>query len=273
MLKDKGLEIKVDAREDSEKYEAGTVSEQKTKAGTKVKKHSTVHVIVSSALVGKEIIVPDVSGKSEDDAWDELNKAGFKNIESDFQYDDNIAEGDVISTTPAANSKATKDTEIKMIVSKGAEKKTVPDVRGKSEAEARSEIQAAGLIIGSTSTQHDDSVAKGSVISQSVTPGKKVSAGTAINLVLSGGTDKVNIQSFVGQDEEELLSWASQNGLNASKQRDEYSSNYEEGTVISMSPSSGSVAKGSTITYVLSRGPKPSDNNSGDNTGNEGKQQ
>ena len=83
----------------------------------------------------------------------------------------------------------------------------------------------------------------------------------------------MNIQSFVGQDEEELLSWASQNGLNASKQRDEYSSNYEEGTVISMSPSSGSVAKGSTITYVLSRGPKPSDNNSGDNTGNEGKQQ
>ena len=273
MLKEKGLEIKVDAREDSEKYEAGTVSEQKTKAGTKVKKHSTVHVIVSSALVGKEIIVPDVSGKSEDDAWDELNKAGFKNIESDFQYDDNVAEGDVISTTPAANSKATKDTEIKMIVSKGAEKKTVPDVRGKSEAEARSEIQAAGLTIGSTSTQHDDSVAKGSVISQSVTPGKKVSAGTAINLVLSGGTDKVNIQSFVGQDEEELLSWASQNGLNASKQRDEYSSNYEEGTVISMSPSSGSVAKGSTITYVLSRGPKPSDNNSGDNIGNEGKQQ
>ena len=60
-----------------------------------------------------------------------------------------------------------------MIVSKGAQKKTVPDVRGKSEADARSEIQAAGLTVGSTSTQHDDSVAKGNVISQSVTPGKK----------------------------------------------------------------------------------------------------
>ena len=47
------------------------------------------------------------------------------------------------------------------------------------EADARSEIQAAGLTVGSTSTQHDDSVAKGNVISQSVTPGKKVSAGTA----------------------------------------------------------------------------------------------
>ena len=72
-----------------------------------------------------------------------------------------------------------------MIVSKGAQKKTVPDVRGKSEADARSEIQAAGLTVGSTSTQHDDSVAKGNVISQSVTPGKKVSAGTAVNAVCS----------------------------------------------------------------------------------------
>ena len=267
-LKDKKLGIKVDSREDSEKYEEGTVSEQKTKAETKVKKHSTVHVVVSSALIGKEIIVPDVSGMSEDEAQKKLTDAGFKPT-SEFQYDDNVAEGNVISTTPAANSKAAKDTQVKMIVSKGAQKKTVPDVRGKSEADARSEIQAAGLTVGSTSTQHDDSVAKGNVISQSVTPGKKVSAGTAVNLVLSSGSDKVSIQNFAGKDEEELLSWASQNGLNASKQKDEYSSNYEEGTIISMSPASGSVSKGSTITYVLSRGPKPSDNtNTGGNTDN-----
>ena len=267
-LKDKNLGIKVDSREDSEKYEEGKVSEQKTKVGTKVKKHSTVHVVVSSALIGKEIIVPDVSGMSEDEAQKKLTDAGFKPI-SEFQYDDNVAEGNVISTTPAANSKAAKDTQVKMIVSKGAQKKTVPDVRGKSEADARSEIQAAGLTVGSTSTQHDDSVAKGNVISQSVTPGKKVSAGTAVNLVLSSGSDKVSIQNFAGKDEEELLSWASQNGLNASKQKDEYSSNYEEGTIISMSPASGSVSKGSTITYVLSRGPKPSDNtNTGGNTDN-----
>ena len=38
-----------------------------------------------------------------------------------FQYDDNVAEGNVISTTPAANSKAAKDTQVKMIVSKGAQ--------------------------------------------------------------------------------------------------------------------------------------------------------
>ena len=48
-------------------------------------------------------------------------------------------------------------------------------------------------------TQHDDSVAKGNVISQSVTPGKKVSAGTAVNLVLSSGSDKVSIDVYKRQ--------------------------------------------------------------------------
>ena len=106
-LKDKNLGIKVDSREDSEKYEEGTVSEQKTKVGTKVKKHSTVHVVVSSALIGKEIIVPDVSGMSEDEAQKKLTDEGFKPT-SEFQYDDNVAEGNVISTTPAAHSKGSK---------------------------------------------------------------------------------------------------------------------------------------------------------------------
>ena len=45
------------------------------------------------------------------------------NLLRKFQYDDNVAEGNVISTTPAAHSKAAKDTQVKMIVSKGAQKK------------------------------------------------------------------------------------------------------------------------------------------------------
>ena len=93
-----------------------------------------------------------------------------------------------------------------------------------------------------------------------------------VNIVVSKGKkpeDKITVQNFSGSDEEELLSWASENGLNASKQRSEYSSNYEEGTIISMTPSYGKVSKGSTIRYVLSLGPKP-ESNSGNNDGKQG---
>lgn len=98
-------------------------------------------------------------------------------------------------------------------------------------------------------------------MSQSVAGGKKVSAGTTVDILVSRGKkpeEKVSIQSFVGRDEEELLDWAYANGLNATKQSEEYSNNYPEGMIISMTPSSGNASKGSTIKYVLSLGPKSS---------------
>ncbi len=59
-------------------------------------------------------------------------------------------------------------------------------------------------------------VKKGMVISQTVTPGGKAAAGTTISITVSNGPkpeEKIDIQSFVGQQESALKSWASQNGL------------------------------------------------------------
>ena len=87
-LNNKKLGFKVVSREESKKYEEGTVSEQKTEAGEKVKKNTTIEVVVSSGLVGDSIKVPDVSGMTEDEAQSALEDAGFKNISSEFSYSD-----------------------------------------------------------------------------------------------------------------------------------------------------------------------------------------
>ncbi len=159
-----------------------------------------------------------------------------------------------------------------MKVSKGSEKISVPSLVGKTDSEAQSAIKSAGLKVGTVTYQYSDETEKGYVVSQSPYSGNKVNAGSTVNIVVSKGKkpeDKITVQNFSGSDEEELLSWASENGLNASKQRSEYSSNYEEGTIISMTPSYGKVSKGSTIRYVLSLGPKP-ESNSGNNDGKQG---
>ncbi len=259
LFEKKGLKlgIKVTSREESTKYEKDKIIKQTPGEGEKVSSNSTIQVVVSSELVGEKIDVPDVSGKTEDEAQSALKKAGFEKITSDYQYDDSVEEGNVIGTTPKAGSQATKDTEIKVIISKGAEKKTVPDVKNQTEENAKSAITSAGLSVGSVSYEHSDSVENGKVISQSVAANKKVAAGTSIDLVVSSGSNKVQVQSFVGKSEYDFLAWASENGLNASKRDEQYSDNYDEGVIISMSPSSGTLNKGETITYVLSKGKKP----------------
>ena len=261
ILNDKKLGFRVVTRKESKKYEKGLVIEQSVEAGEKVKKNTTIEVVISSELVGDQITVPSVAGMDEAEAQKKLEAEGLKVGTSEAVYSDQYEEGVVIGTTPAAGSKVSEDTEIVMQVSKGSEKISVPNVVGKSDSDAQSMIKSAKLKVGTVTYEYDDSVAEGKVVSQSVAGGKKVSAGTTIDIVVSRGKkpeEKVSVQSFVGRDEEELLDWAYANGLNASKQSEEYSNNYPEGMIISMTPSSGNVSKGSTIEYVLSLGPKSS---------------
>lgn len=257
ILKKKGLGFKVVTREESKKYEEGTVCEQKTKAGTKVKKHTTIQVVVSSKLVGEEITVPDVSGMDEEAAQKALENEGLKVGTPDYVFDDNYEEGEVIGTTPAANSKVTKDTEIIMKVSKGADKKTVPNVVGMTEADARAAIEAAGLKVGGSVTyDYNDSVEKGKVYEQSVAAGKKVSGGTSVSISVSNGKkpeEKVAIPNLSGCTAARAKSVLESKGLKYADGGEEESEE-EAGIVSRWSPYGSSVPKGTTITVWISKG-------------------
>ena len=259
-LNEKGLGIKVSYAE-SDKYEKGLVCEQNPEEGERVDKNTRVEVVVSSKLVGEEITVPDVSGRDESEAQKMLEDEGLKVGTSEFVFSDEYDEGQVIGTTPAAGSKVGKETQVIMQVSKGTEKKTVPNVVGKKDGTAQSAIESAGLKVGKVTYQYDDSTGKGLVISQSVKGGEKVKPDTSIDLVVSNGPkpeEKISVKSFVGQSESALIQWANSNGLEISCVGEEYSDSYELGDIISQSPSSGKVSKGTTIRYKVSAGSRSS---------------
>ena len=259
-LNDEGLGFKVVAREESKKYEEGRVTEQRTKAGEKVAKNTTIEVVVSSKLVGETIKVPDVSGRDEAEAQKILEDAGFKKISSEFTYDDSVPSGQVIKTTPEANAEATEDTEIVMQVSKGAEKKTVPNVVGQKDADAQNAINSAGLSVGTVTYDYSDTVDQGIVISQSVDGGKKVDAGTTVNLVISNGPEpaaKVSVPPVTGSSESTARQLLRSAGLNVGNVTYQHSNSVAAGNVISCSPGVGSsVDEGTTVSLVISTGPQ-----------------
>lgn len=259
-LNDEGLGFKVVSREESKEYEKGRVSEQKTEAGEEVAKNTTIEVVVSSGLVGDSITVPDVSGMTEDEAQSALENAGFRNISSEFTYHDSVPSGQVIGTTPEANAEATEDTEIVMQVSKGAERKTVPNVVGQKDADAQNAIKSAGLSVGTVTYEYSDSVAQGIVISQSVDGGKKVSAGTTVDLVISNGPEpaaKVNVPPVTGTSENNARQLIQNAGLSVGTVTYQHSSSVAAGYVISCSPGVGSsVDEGTSVSLVVSTGPE-----------------
>ena len=270
-LNSKGLGYEVVSREESEEYEEGLVSEQTPEAGKKVKKNTKVQVVVSSGLVGASITIPDVSDMSEDEAQRALEDQGFENITSEYSYSNSVSEGDVIGTTPSANTQASKDTKIVMKVSKGAEKKTVPNVIGKNDQDAQNEITSAGLTVTVT-YDYNDSVEEGKVVSQTLNAGKKVAAGTNVGITVSRGQEppeKVQVPPVTSSSLDNAKQLIKSAGLSVGSIDYRTDDSIPSGCIISCDPGDGTeVEEGTKVNLVVSQGPAstPSDSSNGNSS-------
>ena len=169
------------AGEEANDAEAGTVFWQGTNTGTQVDKGSEVEYKVSSGP--EEKAVPGVIGMSEADASNELSNAGFKVATQTGEYSDRYKAGVVMAQDVTGNAK--EGTTVTITVSPGSNPNAdVPNVVGKSESAATSELKNAGFSV-SVQTQTSTSVTKGNVISQSVSGSAK--KGSSVTIIVSGG--------------------------------------------------------------------------------------
>ena len=88
-------------------------------------------------------------------------------------------EGTGSDATPGAGASAVRDAPVNVVVSKGPDVISVPDLRGKTRAEMEQLIADAGLVVGSVSGPAD-----GRVAAQTPTPGSQVARGTRVHVTL-----------------------------------------------------------------------------------------
>lgn len=197
--------------------------------------------------------VPEVVGMTKEDAIKALNKLGL-GYKAVTQSSDTVAEDCVISQGNVGGSKVEKNSQIVLTISTGKENKevTVPNVKGKSEQEAKEAIEAANLV-ASVDYQYSDSVEAGNVIKYS--PSGSVAEGSTVTIHVSRGkkVTNVSVPNVLGMSE----SLASQTLDSANLKvtvKYETSSKAEYGTVTSQTPYSAgdSVPSGTTITIYVS---------------------
>lgn len=189
ILNDLGLGIK-ESYEYSDTFEKDTIMQQDIVEGDEVEKNTTVLVVVSEGPEGIE--VPTVKGLEEDRAKNMLEDNGLV-VKREYEYDDTVKTGCVISCTPAEGTNVQKGDTVTLIVSRGKEviEVTVPDIRNLNETDARAKLSAVGLNVGTVSEANSESVTEGRVISQNVAGGTTVEKGTAVDFVLSLGPEDV----------------------------------------------------------------------------------
>ena len=152
------------------------------------------------------------------------------------------------SNTPDNNATITTKTE----------QVPVPNLQNLTQAEAKNKLTSSGLSIGTVTTQPSTTVTKGKVISQAIASGTMVDSGTKVDIVVSSGTDAVTFDDIRGLSPDDANAKLTALGLKLSYDAtlDDYSDQYAEGTIVTFSPANQSVAKGSTVTYGLSKGPQ-----------------
>ena len=202
--------------------------------------------------------VPSVSSKSANDAQRYLENLGFK-VELSYEKSEEVPANRVIKTDPSAGSNVEEGSTVTIIVSLADEGITVPDVTGKSEAEATAKLEHDGFKV-IKETAKDDNVAKGSVISQSPEGGTSGSLENPVTIVICEGTskEKSKMPDLTGKTEEEARSLVESVGMSVTGVSEVYSDSVEVGKVCGQSYTAGSIVKdGSEVTLKISLGPEP----------------
>ncbi len=128
------------------------------------------------------------------------------------------------------------------------------NVVGLSQDAAISQIQGLGLLVSISVEESDEE--QGVVLRQSISEGDKVSQGSYVELVISGGASvkMVTLTDLSGKAEADAVSLLTGLGLVPDKTY-EYSEEVAAGLVISQDPTTGySVAEGSTVKLIISQG-------------------
>ena len=202
LVKEAGLKYEVTEETYSKTVAEGLVISQdpKYKANYTVLEDSTVKVVISKGI--ELATVPKVAGEKKDSAVTMLENAGLK-AEIVEEYNDNIEAGVVIKQEPEANEEVAKDSNVKIFVSLGTDKIAVPSVVGKTEADAKTEIENAGLKVN---VKYEENSAKsnGVVLKQEAEAGSMVAKDTTVTIYVNKlpeiktGTVNVNVKSLTG---------------------------------------------------------------------------
>jgi serine/threonine-protein kinase len=139
-------------------------------------KGSKVDFLVSSGPALRTI--PSYAGKPLAEAQADLAAKGLKVAQTEA-FSDTVGKGLVIGTTPAAGKQVARGETVTVIVSKGQDLVTVPDVSGMQPDAAAAKLEAAGLVVDEIQGPF-----RGRVYTTDPPAGTQVKRGSSVDLYL-----------------------------------------------------------------------------------------
>ncbi|MGP1569871.1 MAG: Stk1 family PASTA domain-containing Ser/Thr kinase [Eubacteriales bacterium] len=215
-----------------------------------------LHGIFSSE---KSFRIPDVQGKTVEEARELLQEKGLQLKEGDEVYSKEVDEGKIVSQTPESGKKTKPGKIITVSISKGTKEGTVPNLMGKSFDEAVALINKHGYSVGDVSVKDSDEP-KDTVISQNPKAGKTAKAGDTIEFTVSKGKvpGQTNMPKLLGMTLEEAKKAMREAGLEIGSIEETQSTVYPANQIAWQSVASNKdVLEGTKVDIKVSTGSEP----------------
>jgi eukaryotic-like serine/threonine-protein kinase len=241
-----GLVFRTGKEDYSETIAKGSVISTHPVAGARIRKDGTVTAVIS--LGPERHAVPDVRGKSLDEAQAQLAAASLTFGQAVEKYSEKVPKGTVITTDPVPGTQLRRNAAVNVVVSRGQRPIEIKDWTGRNGDKAEAALTKLGFKV-SRDDQFNDTVPLGRVISQS--PGSGTGfKGDTIALVVSKGPALVQVPSVKGQRLEDATQALEDLGFKVEVAHNPLyvGANY----VVGSDPAEGSMApRGSTVTLSI----------------------
>ncbi|WP_411143052.1 Stk1 family PASTA domain-containing Ser/Thr kinase [Streptomyces sp. x-80] len=237
--------------------------QKKSRTSTVLLVTAGVLVLVGAIFIGKamfsgktdsgKVSVSNLVGKTLAQAKDAGLNGNFKVAEGSSTACDNVKKNQITKQEPASGTKIEKDGTVTVTMCSGPEQISVPNVKGLTLADARSELEAKGF----TNVESHETVSErdpGTVAEQDPQAGAKKTKNTKITLSIAKAPKKTTVPSVMGQDFNAASKQLTDLGLQVNKQEQEVSDPSQIGKVTAMNPGANSqVENNSTVTLTVGK--------------------
>ena len=211
------------------------------------------------SIVGRSVSVPDLTGKTPDEALRAALDAGLQIEQQDgrARYDDKVARGKVLLQQPEPGSLAKPAQAIRVVLSLGPRELRVPDLTGLAPRAAALKLSRESLELGPVSWYRDPAAPPG-ILAQDPEPDAPGKRGETIRVLMSRGPADVRIlmPDFVGKDAQAVKAHLEKFGFRVGSARFEAYDGVAPDTVLKQFPPAGyPLSNKEVVSLTVSRPP------------------
>jgi serine/threonine-protein kinase len=193
------------------------------------------------AIRGREISVPQLTGKTKEEAEEILKSLGLKLRVSTSRFSSDVAEGRVLEQNPPSGTRLKVDRTVKVLLSLGTRRFAVPNLIGTSVRAAQLTLSQRSLMLGDTLYTHTAEGDASTVVYQSPKAGTQEGNDPNVSIMISLGppSEYFIMPDLIGKPAELVASRARNEGFKLGKVNYRKYPGVESGVVIQQKPQAG----------------------------------